>query len=333
MKTSSLYVLGATLSLSVLSAYANIICTTIQNPHTRFLALAEAAIIPRDPTPQPLENLCKSQFGDAGFLIHRVGSTVYTITRTDDTNTLHGREDHFETIKRQCTAEEGHQGGTVLANGVLYEVFHDEAAHLETAGRASSYDRRSGGIKTGIARPGKRVIQPAAPKTPATPKAPTAPKIPTAPKTPTSPKAPTAPKTPTTPKTPKACPLKPKGKCGKSLGGKASKRADTSNPDCEDEDDLESIWNKIPAGKKAKGDSALPFTVDPNKSEAWGITYLYGCTAIMISDPKYVLGKSCFLFGASGHLYLWRHPIAPAFAKHYICSIRLTHPQLLICRR
>jgi hypothetical protein len=46
----------------------------------------------------------------------------------------------------------------------------------------------------------------------------------------------------------------------------------------------------------AKGDSAYMFNVDPNKSNAWGITYLYGCTAIMISDPAFVVGKYFIVF-------------------------------------
>jgi hypothetical protein len=296
MRPFSLYILGAILSLSVIRTYANIICNTIQSPQTKYIPAAGAAIIPRDPTREPLEDLCKSQFNDAGFSSNRVGSTVFTITRTEDVNTLQGCKNHFNDIERQCTAEKGHQGGTILANGVLYEIYHDEATHLENAGPGSSYDHRSEGIAMGIARPLKRATQPKVPNNPITPKTPTAlktpttPKIPTAPKTPIKPKTPITPKNPTNPKsTPKACPLKPKGKGGK---GKARKRADPSNPDCDDEEDLETIWKAIPATKMAKGDSALPFTVDPNKSEAWGITYLYGCTAILISDPKYVLGKS-----------------------------------------
>lgn len=265
---------------------ANIICNTIQNPHTKFLAAAEAAITLRDPIQEPLEDLCESQFGIAGFLIHRVGSTVYTITRTDDTNSLHGCIDHFENIKRQCTAETGHQGGTVLASGVLYEVYHVEATHLQTERQGSRYDHRSAGIATGIARSYKRATQPKVPKNPTTPK------IPTAPKAPTVPKAPILPKNPTNPKsTPTACPLKSKGKSGKIPGGKARKRADTSNPDCDDEDDLETIWKAIPATKMAKGDSASHFPVGPSKSDAWDVTYLHGCTAILISDPKFVIGN------------------------------------------
>lgn len=38
------------------------------------------------------------------------------------------------------------------------------------------------------------------------------------------------------------------------------------------------------------GDSALFFRIDPSVDNAWGITYLYGCTALMISDPEFVIG-------------------------------------------
>lgn len=38
------------------------------------------------------------------------------------------------------------------------------------------------------------------------------------------------------------------------------------------------------------GDSALPFSIDQSVDNAWGVTYLYGCTALMISDPNFVIG-------------------------------------------
>jgi hypothetical protein len=38
------------------------------------------------------------------------------------------------------------------------------------------------------------------------------------------------------------------------------------------------------------GDSALPFTINQSVDNVWGVTYLYGCTALMISDPKFVIG-------------------------------------------
>ena len=38
------------------------------------------------------------------------------------------------------------------------------------------------------------------------------------------------------------------------------------------------------------GDSALAFKIDQSVNNAWGITYLYGCTALMISDPDFVIG-------------------------------------------
>lgn len=38
------------------------------------------------------------------------------------------------------------------------------------------------------------------------------------------------------------------------------------------------------------GDSALFFRIVQSVDNAWGVTYLYGCTALMISDPKFVIG-------------------------------------------
>lgn len=43
------------------------------------------------------------------------------------------------------------------------------------------------------------------------------------------------------------------------------------------------------------GDSALHFNVKDTQSDAWGFTYLHGCTGILISDPNFVIGKDWFL--------------------------------------
>ncbi|PMD16939.1 hypothetical protein NA56DRAFT_282629 [Hyaloscypha hepaticicola] len=55
------------------------------------------------------------------------------------------------------------------------------------------------------------------------------------------------------------------------------------------DDPLYTIWNSIPGAQKALGDSALPFRIDQSVDNAWGVTYLYGCTALMISDPNFVI--------------------------------------------
>ncbi|CZR59408.1 uncharacterized protein PAC_09300 [Phialocephala subalpina] len=54
-------------------------------------------------------------------------------------------------------------------------------------------------------------------------------------------------------------------------------------------DSTYSIWKSIPNTQLAMGDSALPFTIDQSVDNAWGITFLYGCTALMISDPEFVV--------------------------------------------
>ncbi|KFY92069.1 hypothetical protein V498_05170 [Pseudogymnoascus sp. VKM F-4517 (FW-2822)] len=55
------------------------------------------------------------------------------------------------------------------------------------------------------------------------------------------------------------------------------------------DDSLYTIWNRISATQKAKGDSALYFPIDQSEDNAWGVTYLYGCTALLISDPRFVI--------------------------------------------
>ncbi|KAF2797158.1 hypothetical protein K505DRAFT_334554 [Melanomma pulvis-pyrius CBS 109.77] len=52
---------------------------------------------------------------------------------------------------------------------------------------------------------------------------------------------------------------------------------------------LDDLWRSIPNTQKAGGDSALYFKIDQSKTDAWGITFLYGCTALMISDPEHVV--------------------------------------------
>ena len=53
----------------------------------------------------------------------------------------------------------------------------------------------------------------------------------------------------------------------------------------------------------SKGDSALGFKIDPTVDNAWGITYLYGCVGLMISDPNFVIGTHTFL--------LFLYPLIP----------------------
>ncbi|PQE24856.1 hypothetical protein CJF31_00008121 [Rutstroemia sp. NJR-2017a BVV2] len=49
------------------------------------------------------------------------------------------------------------------------------------------------------------------------------------------------------------------------------------------------LWNSIPGSQMAQGDSAKYFAIDQTKDNAWGITFLYGCTALMISDAEFVI--------------------------------------------
>ncbi|KAI0140469.1 hypothetical protein GGR57DRAFT_425924 [Xylariaceae sp. FL1272] len=60
------------------------------------------------------------------------------------------------------------------------------------------------------------------------------------------------------------------------------------------------IWNSIPGAQKATGTSALFFPINPDEDNAWGITYLYGCTALVISDPEFVIVAHMQQEGANG---------------------------------
>ena len=236
MRTSVSSLLRTVLSLSVLGTHADVICNSkyqLYNEQSTAAELAPAS--PQKIDHEPLEDLCNSQFDDAGFLTHRAGSTVFTITRTNDSNNLESCRDYLKRIVDQCTNEKGYYGGTLLAEGNLYEAYRDESAQVQNAEILSISHQKARLIEATSRVPIKRATQPTAPKKPTTPKAPIAPKIPTTPKNPGSPKT-----------TPKSCPTQPKGKSGKGLRGKTSKRADASNPQCDEDDDLASIWSGIP---------------------------------------------------------------------------------------
>lgn len=44
--------------------------------------------------------------------------------------------------------------------------------------------------------------------------------------------------------------------------------------------------------RRAEGNGRFctPFRIDQSVDNAWGVTYLYGCTALIISDPNFVIG-------------------------------------------
>jgi hypothetical protein len=68
------------------------------------------------------------------------------------------------------------------------------------------------------------------------------------------------------------------------------------------------------------GDSALPFRIDQSVDNAWGITYLYGCTALMISDPNFVIGTH------HGHCHK-PHPKIVSFALLLLIRCIVAHMQ------
>jgi len=56
---------------------------------------------------------------------------------------------------------------------------------------------------------------------------------------------------------------------------------------------LYTLWNSIPGSQKAGGDSATFFNIDTATSNTWGITYMYGCSGIIISD----ISKNAIVLG------------------------------------
>jgi hypothetical protein len=55
---------------------------------------------------------------------------------------------------------------------------------------------------------------------------------------------------------------------------------------------LYKLWSSIPGSQKVTGSSAIFHKWDRSANVAYGLTFLYGCTGILISDPDFmIVGK------------------------------------------
>ena len=52
---------------------------------------------------------------------------------------------------------------------------------------------------------------------------------------------------------------------------------------------LADLWDGIPSAQKVTGSNAIYHKIDRTMDTAYGITYLYGCTGILISDPDFLI--------------------------------------------
>lgn len=185
MRIPALSVLGAFLGLDILSTHANVACTTSQHLNDSGVPAPSLVKSLHESLYKPTNGPCDAGFDEAGFSSCRTESTVFTITRTDQDETLESCKGSFDAIIRKCIGEKNFHGGTLLANGFLYEVYHDNT-------------------------PKDRLTQRATPKPPKTAKK--------------KPAKPTFAKPQPAKPSNKACPLKPKTK-GSGQGGKLTSRA------------------------------------------------------------------------------------------------------------
>jgi hypothetical protein len=250
MRASLQSIFGLVLSFKTLNIYADVICNTNHPQDTSITSASEVAKRLQDIVQTPIEDLCNTGFSDTSFLTYRSASTVFTITRTNNTYTFDRCESHFDDIIRQCIAKQEFYGGTSLANGLLYEIYHEKSAHTDVLERALVNEHSIGGVG---ARAGKNTDKKKDKK-----------------------------KDKNGANSIKVCSAKPK------KGGRFLRRADAN---CENRSSLGVLYQSIPSYHKAMGESAYYFKVDPNKSDVWGTTQLYGCTGILISDPTFVIGK------------------------------------------
>jgi hypothetical protein len=253
MHAPALSVLGAFLGLNILGAYANVACTASQHLGDSVIPQPALAKALDESLHNSTNGPCDADFSAADFSIYRTESTVFTITRSDQDGSLESCEDSFDAIIRQCIEENAH-GGNLLANGFLYEIYHDDTVDDHLKQRANPVPAAKPAAKPPTKPPTKPATSPAAkPASPA--------------KSPCSPNA--------------------KGKGGRLRGRAGS--------DCEDNITLHDLYASIPGNQILKGDSAHYERIDGSESITWGITYLYGCTAIVVTDPKFFIGKYLYL--------------------------------------
>ena len=146
MRASLQLIFGLVLSFKTLTISADVICNTNHLQDTSITSASEVAKRLQDTVQTPIKDLCDTGFSNTSFLTYHSASTVFTITRTDNTYTFDRCESYFNDIIRQCFAEQEFYGGTKLANGLLYEIYHENSAHTDVLERALVNEHSTGGV-------------------------------------------------------------------------------------------------------------------------------------------------------------------------------------------
>jgi hypothetical protein len=131
MRAAALFAFGAVLGLNTLKVDVEVICDTKQPPNTGDLPGAQSKEVFQATINKTIIDVCTTEPSveeNDGFINYRSGSTVLTITRTDNPETfdIERCKDQFHNIIKQCITEQDVMGGTVLTGGLIYEVYNDD---------------------------------------------------------------------------------------------------------------------------------------------------------------------------------------------------------------
>ncbi|KAF9701249.1 hypothetical protein EKO04_000983 [Ascochyta lentis] len=188
MRANGLLVIGALLNF----AHANVvICQTNKLSAEPGLSGSEVASgLGGQPALAAIGHLCNN-IKTENFVAHQLELTLFTVTRTGAAFSTRDFEGQFNAIIDKCIVDQNSRGGTIITNGLLYEV--NNGIPPVPSGAAGSMSRRT------IAKAAKN---PTKPKTPTVKKP--------APKDPV-PKKPAPERLPSKQPTPKSCPMKKPG--------------------------------------------------------------------------------------------------------------------------
>lgn len=85
------------------------------------------------------------------------------------------------------------------------------------------------------------------------------------------------------------------------------------------DDSLYDLWSSTPNSQKATGNSAQYHKWDRSEEKAYGITYLYGCLGIIISDPDFCIVGKCIM----NKLFETRNQETPDLTHSFSSLVRI----------
>ena len=127
MWTPSVSVLAVVLGLNAVGIQAQdeVVCDTRQTRDASSLSGSDTAKDFQQTMDDHIHSACQNGFKseeERQFKSHQAGSLVLTITATDDLQPITDCGANFDRIIEQCIINENLWGGTVLSDGILYEI-------------------------------------------------------------------------------------------------------------------------------------------------------------------------------------------------------------------